>query len=330
MKKRLLNRFEELKKNMKKPKILEKIEERKYYSELDDIVICKASDIITEGVLLLQGGAFRGVYTSGVTDFLMLNDINFRNVVGVSAGALNGITYVSGDIGRAALMNLGHRHDPSWIGLKALLDKDNNGIIGFSYAFGDFNKEYPIDEARLFDGKRNFIATATCLEDGKNHYFKNDSKILYHGVMASASMPYISKPVLIEGKSYLDGGCYDSLPINYVLDNFKNEKIVVVLTRHRGYRDQELNNTVIRLNHTMYKKYPKFIKSLDNMNKVLNEDFDKIDKLEKEGKIFVIAPSKPINISRLEGNMEKLGEVYKMGYNDAKECYNDLLKFLEK
>ncbi len=316
-----------------KSRLLEKYinerEKKKTYSGMDDIKTGEASNNITEGAILLQGGAFRGVYTSGVLDFLMENDINFRHVVGVSAGALNGMNYVSGDIGRGAIINLKHRHDPSWIGIKALLSKDNNGIIGFNYAFGDFNKEYPFNEERFFNKEREFIATVTCLEDGRNHYFKNDSKDIYSAVAASASMPYISKPVLIRGKHYLDGGCMDSLPIKYVRNKYRGEKIVVVMTRPLGFRcNTSSKNSIAKVNHAMYKKYPLFVESLNNMDERLNIDFKLVEELAYKNKIFVIAPSEPIDISRLEGDMEKLGGLYKLGYDDAKRRYDALKEFL--
>ena len=310
-------------------KYINEREKKKTYSGMDDIKIGEASNNITEGAILLQGGAFRGVYTSGVLDFLMENDINFRHVVGVSAGALNGMNYVSGDIGRGAIINLKHRHDPSWIGIKALLSKDNNGIIGFNYAFGDFNKEYPFNEERFFNKEREFIATVTCLEDGRNHYFKNDSKDIYSAVAASASMPYISKPVLIRGKHYLDGGCMDSLPIKYVRNKYRGEKIVVVMTRQLGFRcNTSSKNSIAKVNHAMYKKYPLFVESLNNMDERLNIDFKLVEELAYKNKIFVIAPSEPIDISRLEGDMEKLGGLYKLGYDDAKRRYDALKEFL--
>ena len=310
-------------------KYINEREKKKTYSGMDDIKIGEASNNITEGAILLQGGAFRGVYTSGVLDFLMENDINFRHVVGVSAGALNGMNYVSGDIGRGAIINLKHRHDPSWIGIKALLSKDNNGIIGFNYAFGDFNKEYPFNEERFFNKEREFIATVTCLEDGRNHYFKNDSKDIYSAVAASASMPYISKPVLIRGKHYLDGGCMDSLPIKYVRNKYRGEKIVVVMTRPLGFRcNTSSKNSIAKVNHAMYKKYPLFVESLNNMDERLNIDFKLVEELAYKNKIFVIAPSEPIDISRLEGDMEKLGGLYKLGYDDAKRRYDALKEFL--
>jgi predicted patatin/cPLA2 family phospholipase len=316
-----------------KPKIIknyiDRIEKKKIYSGINNIKMGKASLNITEGVILLQGGAFRGVYTSGVIDFLMEKDINFRHVVGVSAGALNGMNYVSGDIGRGALINLKHRHDPSWIGLKALFSKGNNGIIGFTYALGDYNNEYPFDEDRFFNSGKEFIATATCLEDGRNHYFKNDSNTIYKAIMASASMPYISKPVEINGKHYLDGGCMDSLPIKYVRNKYRGEKIVVVMTRPLGFRvDTSQNSKITKVNYAMYKKYPLFIESLNNMDERLNIDFKLIEELSYKNKIFVIAPSEPIDISRLEGDMEKLGSLYRLGYEDMERRYDQLIEFL--
>ncbi len=312
-------------------KIEAKAKERKIYSKIDELPRGHASNTITDGVILLQGGAFRGVYTSGVLDYLMLNDINFKTVIGVSAGALNGMNYVSGDIGRSALINLEHRHDPSWIGYKALRCKENNGFIGFSYVFKDFNREYPFSIDKFFDGKRELLVSATSLKDGKNYYFKNESKTIYHAVMASASMPYISKPVFIDKIPYLDGGCYDSLPIDYVLDNYKDKKIVVVLTRPLSFRLLLKDNKRLdAINNRIYRRYPEFVKALKNMDPKFNESFNTVERLFNEGKIFVIAPSENVTVTRLERDVEKLGDLYQLGYNDMKNNLDKLKEYLNK
>jgi predicted patatin/cPLA2 family phospholipase len=147
--------------------------------------------------------------------------------------------------------------------------------------------------------------------------------------MASASMPYISKPVEINGKHYLDGGCMDSLPIKYVRNKYRGEKIVVVMTRPLGFRvDTSQNSKITKVNYAMYKKYPLFIESLNNMDERLNIDFKLIEELSYKNKIFVIAPSEPIDISRLEGDMEKLGSLYRLGYEDMERRYDQLIEFL--
>lgn len=298
----------------------------KEYKRINEIYVGNASDNITKGCLVLEGGAFRGVYTSGVLDCLMQNDINISDVIGVSAGALNGANYVSGNIGRSAICNLRHRHDPKWVGYKALVK--NKGIIGFDFAFGEFNKEIPFNQERFLQGKQNLYVVATNLQTGLNEYFTNRDECVFDAIRASASMPFVSIPVNINGKPYLDGGCQFKIPIRWALKN-EFEKIVFIGTRNREYRktfNHKLTKTVIK--KSVYYRYPYFLKSLYNYNKYYNEDCDLLDELENNGKIFRISPSKPITISRLEGNMDKLGELYWLGYNDCLDRLVELRKYL--
>ncbi|MCR4897703.1 MAG: patatin family protein [Acholeplasmatales bacterium] len=305
----------------------------KKFEYLDKIKKGDASDNITDGLLLLQGGAFRGVYTSGVLDCLMNNDINLSTCIGISAGALNGVNYIAGNIGRAALINLGHRHDSAWVGLKAFRDKKNNGFIGFNFCFNQFNKEYPLNTDRFFNGGRRFICGATSLKEGTIHYFENNNEDIFKAVMASSSMPYISKPVKIGNDLYLDGGCNDSIPIKYALTF--NKKTLVVLTRELGYRVPLKTKRIYRrrdniINHSIYGKYPNFIQSLQNMDKIYNIDFELIEELYHNKEIMVIAPSHPLNdIGRLEGDMSKLGALYYLGYSDALNKLKEIREFFE-
>ena len=294
----------------------------KVYSKIDELKIVPASNNIIEGCLALEGGAFRGVYTSGVLDALMLSNINLSCAIGVSAGALNAINYISGDIRRSAIINLKYRHDPNYVGLRAY--RKNGGPIGFDYVFQDLMKEVPFNFERFFDGGRTMVAVATNLETGKPECFSNSDKDnIFKAAQASASMPFISSPVKIGSNKYLDGGCSERIPLDWAC--LKYDKVVVVTTRKSDYRDKEEE---YRLAKTMYRKYPKFVESLNKSNKVYNETCDKMDKLVEEGRIFRISPSKTINIKRLETDMEKLGALYKLGLQDGFAAIPELKKYL--
>ena len=149
--------------------------------------------------------------------------------------------------------------------------------------------------------------------------------------MASSSMPYISKPVKIGDDLYLDGGCNDSIPIKYALSF--NKKTLVVLTRELGYRTPLKTKRIYRrrdniLNKGIYGKYPKFIQSLQNMDKIYNINFELIEELYRNKEILVIAPSHPLNdIGRLEGDMSKLGSLYYLGYSDTLNMLKEIKEF---
>lgn len=296
------------------------------YSGIETLPKGRASDNITEGCIVLEGGAFRGVYTSGVLDALMEEDINMRCTVGVSAGALNGVNYVSGQIGRSGRINLRYRHDSRYVGPKAI--RRNKGIIGFDFVFGDMAKVPPLDKKRFMDKSRQFYAVVTNLETGKAEYLEKNSGIPpLRAVRASASMPFVSKPVIINGKPYLDGGCSCKIPYQFAIDK-GFEKIIVIKTRYAEFR-KPVSERRLRAENVVYRNYPRFARALINSNEDYNRQCDELERLAAEGRIFLITPSEAVSVSRLEGDMEKLGHVYNMGYDDAKNELERLREYLK-
>lgn len=301
--------------------------QRKVYSGVDNLPNGHASNNITKGCIVLEGGAFRGLYTQGVTDALKEADINLQCTVGVSAGAMDGMHYVTGQIGRSARINLKHRHDSNYVGLKAF--RKNAGIIGFEYLFGKLEEEDPLDKVSLYNKDKRFIVVATDYVTGKTKYFDRDTcSNLEKAIQASASMPYVSRPVKVDGRYYLDGGCSNAIPYKWAMDE-GYEKIVVVRTRPLDYR-KEVSEQSERMALKYYHKTPAFAKTFSESEERYNRQCEELINLKNEGKIFVIAPSVPIHVQRVEGDMEKLGELYYIGYNDALACIEELNKFLNK
>lgn len=297
----------------------------KIYSGIDRLPKGEATDRLTEGCIALEGGAFRGVYGEGVLDALMEADLNFRCTIGVSAGALNGATYVSGQIGRSARINLRYRHDSRYVGARAL--RNNHGVIGFDFAFETLEQDDPFDRARFMDPNRRFIAVAASCKTGEATYFeKGKCGDIMQAIRASASMPYLSKPVMIDEIPYLDGGCCCKIPYQWALDN-NFEKIVVVKTQHPSFR-KPVKEKSLRLAKRVYRRYPEFAEALGRSAQDYNKQCDEIERLQKVGRIFVIAPSKPVTVGRLEKDMEKLGALYYLGYEDAKRQMDALHKYL--
>ncbi len=301
---------------------------RKKKDYLDNLPTGVASNKVTKGCLVLEGGAFRGVYTSGILDFFMQHDLNFECVIGVSAGALNGVNYMAGQIGRSAQINLRYRNDPRYVGPKAFLK--NGGVIGFDFILGDIENIPTLDVKRIMMGGRRFIAAASNMKTAEMEYFENNESIerLYKGVQASATMPYVSRPVMIDDVPYLDGGCINRVPYKWALEN-GFEKIVVVRTRDLAYRKKPNFESRYRMTKRIFSKYPKFAKIIAHSHDGYNRECDELEKLNNEGRIFMISPSKPITIGRLEKHVDKLAALYNDGLEDAKNIYPELLKYLE-
>lgn len=296
------------------------------YSKLHELPDGQASDRLTAGCIVLEGGAFRGLYTSGVLDALMEADINMQCTVGVSAGALNGMNYVSGQIGRSGRINLLHRHDSRYVGLNAF--HTNRGIIGFDFVLDKVNGQEPFNRAAFERKDRRFVAVVSnCLTGRPEYHERGNSPDIMKAIRASASMPYVSKPVMVGGAPCLDGGCTDKIPFAWAMQS-GYRKIIVVKTRPDSYR-KPIHERSGNLARKVYRSYPEFAEALADSDRNYNAQCDEIERLKKEGRLYVISPSSQTTVSRLERDMEKLGEFYYLGYRDTKTQLADIRAYLE-
>ena len=301
---------------------------QKIYSGFDRLPRGLASDRVTPGCLVLEGGALRGTYSVGVMDALMEADVNFACTIGVSAGALNGISYVSGQIGRSARSPLRYRHDPRYFGLGAFLR--NRTPFGFDFMFGELSRTLdPLDTARFFRPERRFVAVATNCLTGKPEYFeKGRCPDIMLATRASSTMPYISQMVRMNGTPYLDGGCSCKIPFRWALEN-DFRAVVIVKTNPDDYRrDPEAGRNLARLFYGP--KWQALSDALARSNADYNELCDEIEKLRQEDRVFVISPSRSMHIGRMEKDLEKLGEWYWLGYRDAQALLPDLRAYLTR
>lgn len=281
-----------------------------------------------KAALVLEGGALRGMYTSGVLDTFLKNNMEFECVAGVSAGALNAMSYISKQPGRSAKINLEYCDDPRYIGRKAFIK--NKGIIGYDYLFGDISEnKVPFDYKSFQNTNQRFIIVTTNCEKAETEYLeKSNCNDLFKAAQASSSMPLASAMVEINNNHYLDGAVTTSIPVKWALEQ-GYEKVVVVLTRDKTYRKPMLSNKMKKLYKLAYHKYPKLIEKLNTMPERYNKLQDEIIDLEKEGKIFIIRPEKEVTVSRLEKDKEKLENLYKEGIAEAEKNLDALKEYLE-
>lgn len=276
------------------------------------------------GCLVLEGGAYRGVYEEGILDVLMENDLYFSCVIGVSAGALNAISYLARQVKRSANINIEYRHDKRYINELKLFKKE---VVNLDFLFDEANKKYPLDMKTFMDSPQKLVVVATDCTSGKAKYFIKGECDIFEAVKASASMPFISNMVMIDGVPYLDGGCADKIPYRWAIDE-GYDKIVVLRTRDRGYRKSEdLPEGIIE---RFYKGYPAFAKVLADTNRMYNEECDNLDILTKLGIIFTIGPSEPLNMGRLERDVDVIKKAYEKGREDAQENLEALYAYLGK
>lgn len=266
--------------------------------------------------LVLEGGGMRGVFTCGVLDFFIDNDISFPYIVGVSAGACNGLSYISQQRGRAKYSNIDMLKEYNFIGLKHYIRKRN--IMDFDLMFNELpEKIYPYDYQKYFASSTRFeMVTTNCLT-GKAEYLeeKKDKIRLLAIAKASSSLPIMCPITYVDNIPMLDGGVCDSIPVARAIENgYKNN--IVVLTRNKGYRKEKKD---IKVPSFIYRKYPAIRQSLSRRNQQYNEQLELIEKLETDGTIKVIRPIKPVQVNRIEKNIVKLEDLYQEGYDCAKK-----------
>ena len=261
--------------------------------------------------LVLEGGGMRGVFTSGVLDAFMKHDLYFRYIVAVSAGACNGMSYVSRQPRRARISNIDYLARYKYIGIRHLVTQ--GCIFDRELLYDKFpNQLLPFDFDEYFKHAKDFeMVTTNCLT-GKAMYLSetSDRQRSLDIVRASSSLPYVSKIVTVDGIPMLDGGIIDSIPINRAIET-GHEHNVVILTRNKDWRDTGKDRKVPAF---IYKNYPRLRVALSHRHVVYNQQIDLIDRLEAEGKITCIRPMRPMEVGRIENDVEKLERLYEEGF----------------
>ena len=275
--------------------------------------------------LVLEGGAMRGMYTAGVLDVFMEQGITFDGVIGVSAGALFGVNLLSKQAGRVIRYNKRFNADPNYLGLRPLVRTGN--IVDTDYAYDRVPRTLDVfDDETYRASKIPFYAVVTNVETGEPEYIKIESVFEQMDVLrASGSMPFVSKPVEIGGKKYLDGAVTDSIPFEKFIE-MGYERLVVVLTKPAGYVKKPMSKPLIRLAYGH--KYPKFAKKVRDRHEMYNRSITRLGELEQEGKVLVLRPSQHVKISRIEKHPDKLQALYDVGVRDAKEKEAQIRQFL--
>lgn len=275
--------------------------------------------------LVLEGGGFRGIYTAGVLDAFMENGITFEGVIGVSAGAIHGCSFLSNQKGRSIEYYTKYCNDWRFMSLKSFIKTGN--IVGTDFAYHELPEKLVPYDYKAFDNcDIPFYVTVANVETGKPEYIKiNDMLADIDYLRASASLPYFSQIVEINGKKYLDGGCADSIPIKAFTD-MGFERNVIVLTRHEGYVKKQEHGLLAKL---LYRKYPEFVQTLLGLCERYKKTLEYIKELEKAGKVFVIRPSVPLTIGRMEHDPERVRAVYDIGAGDAERKMSDLKAWLK-
>ena len=277
--------------------------------------------------LVLEGGGMRALFTAGVLDALLdVKELNIDGIVGVSAGALFGANYVSGQKERAIRYNKKYARDKRYMGLYSWIITGN--AVNKEFAFYEIPFKLDVfDQEKFKESKIDFHVVMTNIENGQAEYILiEDVFEQMEYLRATSALPFASKIIEINGKKYLDGGISDSIPIDYC-ESLGYDKIILVLTRPENtYKNDKLSF----LYKLVYRKYPNLVERLINMGKDYEVVLKKIEDLENKNKIFVIRPPQVLKIGRLEKNEDKIQNVYDIGLNTGKKEIDNLLKYLNK
>lgn len=276
--------------------------------------------------LVLEGGGHRGIYTAGILDVFAQNNISFDGIMGVSAGCIHGVSFLSGQIGRSVRYTTRFCNNPSYMSFKSLIKTGDFFNVDFCYYKLPETLD-PFDNDAFDKNPTPFYAVCSDVKTGKAVYHKCDSvrgeKIKW--IQASASMPLAAKIVKIDEGEFLDGGITDSIPIKK-MQELGYSKNIVILTQEAGYRKKP--NSLLPLIKRVYKKYPELINAIQNRHIIYNQQLDYLEEQEKLGNVIIMRPSQKPQAGRIEKDKEKILSTYNLGRNDAEKLLETVKNFI--
>ncbi|MDR2580311.1 MAG: patatin family protein [Fibromonadaceae bacterium] len=259
--------------------------------------------------LVLEGGGLRGLYTSGVIDLFLEKEIEFPFVIGVSAGAGYGCSFVSKQYGRNLRVMREFRKDPRYLSLKSYIKTGN--YFGLDFIYDEIPKHIPFDTKAFLESQTRFITVCSNVETGEAEYFDKEEDIL-QALKASSAVPFMSRIIEYKGKKLLDGGITDAIPLKKSIE-LGFSKNVVILTHPEGFRRKNRFHP----SWFFYRKYPKFIKAINSYVARYNESLEFVEEEAKKGNVLLIRPSENLKVKRTESDISKLERLYELGKKDA-------------
>ncbi|WP_040208628.1 patatin-like phospholipase family protein [Neobacillus jeddahensis] len=277
--------------------------------------------------LVLEGGGMRGVYTAGILEYFLEQELFFPYVIGVSAGACNAASYLSKQKGRNKLVTIEYASDPRYISWRNYFK--NRQFFGMDFIFDEIpNQHVPYHYDVFYNSPTEFVVgTTDCMTGSPVYFNKQDyGDHLLTVLRASSSLPFIAPEVQFQNKVLLDGGISDPIPIKKAqIDGFK--KNIVILTRNEGYLKKPS-----KFHFLVDRKYPKFKglqQSLRKRYQTYNDTVAYLEEEEKAGNVLIIRPTEPLKVGRMERDPQKLEELYNQGYADAKKSMANIHQYIQ-
>ncbi|MDX8045912.1 patatin family protein [Gracilibacillus sp. S3-1-1] len=277
--------------------------------------------------LVLEGGGSRGVYTGGVLQYLMEQELYLPYVIGVSAGACNGSSYVARQIERNKKVTIDYVSHPNYLSFRNWVKKRE--LFGMDFIFDTLpNELVPFDFETFKDTTQEFVVGVTDCVTGEPLFYPKSTHAddMLTLLRASSSLPMVAPVVEFDHLSLMDGGIAAPIPIQQSIKD-GNKKNVVVLTRNRGYykKPQSVNWYIKR----KYREYPGLLRAMEKRHTDYNDTLTYLFEEEKKGNVFIIAPAEKLTVGRIEKNQAKLTDLYQKGYQDVKKVGEQLKEFLQ-
>lgn len=279
--------------------------------------------------LVLEGGASRAYFTSGVLDAMLEADIRADYVIGASAGIANGLSYVSGQHGRNLAIARGFLNDRRYMGLRHLLNPKNRSLYNMDFVFGEIpNVHVPFDYDAYEQFPGEVYAAVTNVLTGQAEYLPmprtgRDFTLL----RATCALPLLFPVIEYRGTPYMDGGIASPIPVDQAL-RAGCDRCVVVLTRERGYRKKP--EKALRWAARKYRHRPEFAQALLARTETYNEELARVERLESEGRAFVIAPQSMDGVRRTEKDPDRLTGIHMHGVEQFQEALPALRTWLSQ
>lgn len=278
--------------------------------------------------LILEGGALRTFYTMGVLDVFLEAGITFDYVCGVSGGALCAVNYLAGQYGRTVSVNLRYLHDKRYMSLNSLVM--NKAYFNLEFLFSSTVESwYPLDDIHYEKNPTRFEVGITDLSTGEIDFVPKPVRDDFAPIVATASVPFLARPIEIGGRLYLDGGIGDSIPYQRALD-LGCTSLVVVTTQDHDYRKQPLSGRTKQFIRQWYRKYPRFAQTLMARNDVYNQTKAAIATLAEKGQLLLLEPLRKVEVSRAEQNKNKLIDLYQEGVDETIHRLDMIVEYLKQ
>lgn len=275
--------------------------------------------------LALEGGGTRAIYSAGVLDALLENEISFPYVIGVSAGTCTGASFLGKCKRRYHDLTINYVNDKRYMGVGNMLKTGE--FLGSDWIFGELSYDiFPLDYDEFEKSNAVFCCVVANAKTGKAEYLYPKT-LRPRGcpeIRASCSMPLVTKGVEIGGELYFDGGLVNSIPLERAIDD-GCEKCVVVLTQHKGFQKKPVNPKMTKL----LKKYPQMAKAMETRHDMYNKQLEYVKEMEERGLALIIQPHAPLNCPTLEKNVEKLESIYQLGYRNGLDSVERVKEFLK-